>query len=152
MRCDVVPPQDIIMLTRVVADGSLPRLIVHTIDFATGIVPRLATGAKIATGNDARGFRAIDITLSGKIPWITNLANESHELIPDIEYQRLLRISQVLRVGTPDSALPRLMFWFWIASQFHWMYLPIFVMDHRREEWYEYKFAPLLDVRDLIEY
>ena len=151
--CDVVPPQDIVMLTEHVASGSLPLLISHAIDFGYFIAPKLARGAKIASGNDIRGYVPISITLREKMKWATNIGINTTVEIPDVpSYRQLTQISQIMRQGRPDAAIARLLHWLWIASQHNWMYMPIFVMDHQRGEWYEYKFAPLLDARDQLEY
>ena len=151
-RCEAVPPQDIIMLTNVVGGGSVERFVGYAIDFGMDIAPRLASGAKIATGNDVRGYRTIDITLRGKMERIGNIAKENIAEISDIEFQRLARVGLVMGCSAPEFALPRLVYWMWITSQINWMYLPVYVMDHRREEWFEYIFRPILDVRDLLEY
>jgi hypothetical protein len=73
--------------------------------------------------------------------------------IPDVPtHFRLMEIAHIMRLQKPEDALNRLLYWLWSASQYTWMYLPVFIMDHARGKWYEYKFAPLLDARDEFEY
>lgn len=161
--CDTVPEGDIAMLSRVLAQDSYPKLIALVVDFGYPIAHLLARGAKIATGNDVRGFRVADIALFSNMPrslpagfgvraQIKATIREKIE-IPDVPSgAHLAEIAHLMRLQKPEDALNRLLYWLWIASQYTWMYLPVFIMDHARGEWYEYKFDPLLDARDEFEY
>lgn len=148
-----VPPWDFNMLVKSVAGGSLPLFVDHVVDFGLTIATRLADGAKIATGNTVSGYHALDITLFGAIKPITNIGIDESVDISDVPtYHKLEAIARCMRVARPELAIPRLMFWFWTASQMLWLYHPIFIMDHNKEEWFEFKFAPLVSARDAVSF
>lgn len=153
-HCDVVPPGDIRMLAQCMADNSLESLIAHAIGFGIGIAPKLNEGAKMATGNDGRGYyHPIDITLREKMHRVTNIGLNRSIEIPDIPiYSQLETISYAMRLGTPDAAIARLLYWLWVASQYTWMYLPIYIMDHQNGEWRKYQFPPLFNARNDFYY
>lgn len=150
---DGVPPWDFNMLVRAVGGGSLSLFVDHVVDFGLTIAMRLADGAKIATGNPMSGYHSLDITLFGAIMPITNIGVDEAVDICDVPtYHKLEAIARCMRVARPELAIPRLIHWFWIAAQMLWLYHPVFIMDHKQEEWFEFRFAPLMNARDAISF
>ncbi len=148
-----VPPWDFAMLVNAVAGGVLALFIEHVVDFGFTLATRLADGAKMATGNAMSGYHPLDITLFGPIQFITNIGIHADVDIADVPaHHKLEVIARCMRLARPELALPRLLFWFWIASQMLWLHMPIFIMDHKKEEWFEFKFLPLINARDVIAY
>ena len=150
---DCVPPATLQMIADCVCGGSLTDLAIHMIDFGTFITGALHSGAKIATGNIYLGFHTVGIGLRTPLTRITNIGVNIKVDIPELPtYRRLQRIAELMQVSSPDIVMNRLAYWFWTATQIAWFYYPLFVMDHRREEWREYRYDPIWDVRDRFEY
>ncbi len=142
-----VPPPELTMLAECLCDKSIETLIGHMIEFGFPIALALGRGAKVATGTPSR-YHALPIRLAGEIPRITNIPIEGDCEISDLpHYAHLQHIARIMRLATPELALPRLAYWFWIASQVAWMHHPLLIMDHAKEVWGEYRYPPLWDAR-----
>ena len=140
------------MLAKCMSEKSLETLILQMIEFGFPIALALGRGAKVATGSSSR-YHTLPITLSGDIERVTNIGHEGECEIPDLPtYAHLQRIAGIMRLATPELALPRLAYWLWIASQVAWLYAPLLIMDHFKDEWYEYQFPALWDARAHILY
>lgn len=150
---DSVPPGTLTMIADCVCEGSVERLATHMVDFGAVITGALHSGAKIATGNTFLGFHTVGIDLRSPLLRITNIGLDTKIEMADLPtYRRLGRIAELMQVSSPDLAMNRLANWFWSATQIAWFYYPLFVMDHRREEWREYRYDPIWNARDKFEY
>lgn len=148
-----VPPTTLSMIAEHVSGGSMDVLATQMVDFGAIITGALHSGAKIATGNVFLGFHTIGIDLRTPIRRITNIGVDTRVTMSDLPtYRRLRRTAELMRVASPDAAMDRLAYWFWTATQIAWFYYPLFIMDHRREIWREFRYDPIWNARDLFDY
>ncbi len=140
------------MLQSILAEGDASRLVSLLIEYGHPVARALTHQVKMATGSRVLGYHSIDMTLRFPIRACTNLPWRVEAEIPDVpRYAQLLEIA--IWMGTsPDSAIDRLAYWMWIATQIAWFHHPVMMMNHHHAVWREYSHPCILRHRDDVDY